>query len=86
MFDMMHQLELLDQEESKFYIGSLILCLEYLHSENVIYRDLKPESIAIDPTGYIFLHDFSAFKKLKAQKNRTASIVGTPHYMAPEII
>lgn len=47
MFEMLNQIDLLDNSESRFYIASIILCLEYLHSQNVVYRDLKPENIMI---------------------------------------
>lgn len=34
--------------ESKFYIGAMILAIEYLHHHNIVHRDLKPENIMID--------------------------------------
>jgi len=34
--------------DAQFYIGSLILSLEYLHNQNIIYRDIKPENIMVD--------------------------------------
>ncbi len=36
------------ENEAKFYIGELILAIEYLHNANILYRDLKPENIFID--------------------------------------
>lgn len=84
MFDMIRQVDLLENYESKFYIGSLILCLEYLHTKNIVYRDLKPENIMIDDTGYLHLIDLGTAKKI--ERNRTFTIIGTPHYMAPEVI
>jgi len=40
----------LSSSDSQFYIGSMILAIEYLHLQNIIYRDLKPENILIDNT------------------------------------
>lgn len=84
MFDMIRQIDLLENYESKFYIGSIMLCLEYLHSKNIVYRDLKPENMMVDDKGYLHLIDLGTAKKL--EKNRTFTIIGTPHYMAPEVI
>jgi len=56
---------------------------EYLHSNNVIYRDLKPENLLIDGDGYLKLTDFGFAKVVE---NRTYTLCGTPEYIAPEII
>jgi serine/threonine protein kinase len=60
------------------------MALGYLHTNGFIYRDLKPENILIEETGYIKLADFGLAKKLDEKK--THSFVGTPDYIAPEII
>ena len=57
--------------------------MEYLHSRNIIYRNLKPENILINKNGYIKLTDFELVKNLD---DRTYTLCGTPGYMAPEII
>lgn len=86
MFDMIRQIDLLDNDESRFYVGSMLLCLEYLHSQNIIYRDLKPENTMIDQKGYLRLIDMGTAKLLDRNSPRTFTVLGTPHYMAPEII
>lgn len=85
MFEMLNQIDLLDNNESRFYIGSIILCLECLHSQGIIYRDLKPENLMIQSNGYLRLIDMGTAKIL-SKNEKTFSIIGTPHYMAPEVI
>jgi len=89
LFDVIREIGLLGTYDSQFYIGSMILAIEYLHAQSIIYRDLKPENIMVDDKGYMKLIDMGTGKFLKGKSgggNRTFTIIGTPHYMAPEII
>lgn len=75
--------------QAQFYIGSLILALEALGDRHIIYRDLKPENVMLDSQGYVKIIDFGTAKVLGQQKDktrRTFTMVGTLHYMAPEIL
>eukprot|EP00210_Caulerpa_lentillifera_P004593 g4383.t1 len=71
------------EELAKFYIASLVLALEYLHDNDIIYRDLKPENVFVDEEGYIKLGDFG-FAKVVESSARTYTFCGTPGYVAPE--
>lgn len=71
------------EDLAKFYIGSIVLALEYLHNNNIVYRDLKPENVFIDGQGYTKLGDFG-FAKVLENGNRTYTFCGTPGYVAPE--
>ncbi|OMJ88882.1 hypothetical protein SteCoe_2545 [Stentor coeruleus] len=83
MFDVLREVNIVSEHDAKFYTACLILILEYVHERDIIYRDLKPENIMIDQDGYPKLIDFGISKVISG---RTYTIVGTPHYMAPEVI
>eukprot|EP01084_Bolivina_argentea_P218435 370689_1 len=59
--------------------------LQYLHSQNLIHRDIKPSNILHSHTGIYKLADFGEGKQLVKNLPKTFD-VGTPYFMAPEII
>lgn len=73
----------LEPSNARFYCGQVVLMFEYLHSKNIIYRDLKPENLLIDNIGYLRLTDFGFAKYCDG---RTYTLCGTPEYLAPEVL
>ena len=57
--------------------------LDYLQKKYIAHRDIKPSNIMIDTNGYLKMIDFGTAKILK---DYTSTIIGTPHYIAPEIL
>ncbi|KAL4575931.1 hypothetical protein LXL04_012018 [Taraxacum kok-saghyz] len=120
LFSLLRNLGCLEEGMARVYIAELVLALEYLHSLNVIHRDLKPDNLLIGPDGHIKLTDFGLSKvglinnteEISGSPTiRTAifqdnemnkpdspspvstsgdrqklSVVGTPDYLAPEIL
>ena len=74
------------EEIAKFYFAQIIFSLEFLHSQKILYRDLKPENLILDLYGYIRLTDFGLCKRGLEERELTHSFCGSPEYMAPEII
>lgn len=71
------------EDHARFYTMVIADTLGYLHSRQIIFRDLKPENVMIDIDGYPMLVDFG-FAKFCPDK--TFTFCGTPNYVAPEII
>ena len=53
LFFHLHKEKKFNEERTIFYASQIILALESLHKENIIYRDLKPENILLGVDGYI---------------------------------
>jgi cGMP-dependent protein kinase len=83
LFETLRILDLLRIEDIKFYVACIVLMLEHLHERNIIYRDLKPENLMIDEDGYLKLIDFGTAKIIEG---KTFTLIGTPQYLAPEVI
>ncbi|XP_017047429.2 LOW QUALITY PROTEIN: cGMP-dependent protein kinase, isozyme 2 forms cD4/T1/T3A/T3B [Drosophila ficusphila] len=74
-----------DDGTTRFYTACVVEAFDYLHSRNIIYRDLKPENLLLNERGYVKLVDFGFAKKLQTGR-KTWTFCGTPEYVAPEVI
>jgi len=75
------------ESRSRFYAAEIILAISYVHTLDIIYRDLKPENVLLDGTGHIRLTDFGLSKEgISSSSSGANSFCGTPEYLAPEIL
>ncbi|KAL3997617.1 Protein kinase domain family protein [Acanthocheilonema viteae] len=69
------------------YTYQVLQGLEYLHRNEIIHRDIKPANILRDSNGNVKIGDFGSAKRLQTICSQQATtFIGTPNYMAPEVV
>ncbi|GBD35124.1 Serine/threonine-protein kinase PknH [bacterium HR36] len=75
------------------WLEQVASALDYLHAHNVIHRDVKPDNVLFDEQGMAYLTDLGAVKvqegsdvQAQTKLTQTGTALGTPPYMAPELI
>jgi len=77
----------MEEDSIRFYTAEVALGIHDLHKMGFVHRDIKPENILIDRTGHVKLADFGNAAKLSASGTVSKVMpVGTPDYIAPEVL
>ncbi|MCJ1310606.1 camp-dependent protein kinase catalytic subunit [Agyrium rufum] len=83
LFSLLRKSQRFPNPVAKFYAAEVTLALDYLHSMQIIYRDLKPENLLLDRHGHLKITDFGFAKEVP---DITWTLCGTPDYLAPEVV
>lgn len=87
--ELYHHLEKLkrfSEPAARIIIAEIAIAIGHLHSLHFIYRDLKPENVLMDNSGHVCLTDFGLAKRVEPDEPFSNTFVGTPQYIAPEIL
>lgn len=78
----------LSERITKFLITQILIALKHLHSKNIVHCDLKPENVLLSSDSefpQVKLCDFG-YARIIGEKSFRRSVVGTPAYLAPEVL
>lgn len=75
-----------EEKYSAVVMRELLVALVYIHKEGIIHRDIKAANVLVTKTGRVQLCDFGVAAQLSTAQVRRTSMIGTPYWMAPEVI
>ncbi|XP_036954518.1 serine/threonine-protein kinase N2-like [Acanthopagrus latus] len=74
------------EAQTRFYSACVLLGLEFLHLNKIIYRDLKLDNLLMDADGFVKITDFGLCKEGMGHGDKTSTFCGTPEFLAPEVL
>jgi hypothetical protein len=85
LLGLIEKYEKLGEDVAMFYTAETVLALDYLHSLDIVYRDLKPANILVDKDFHVKLADFGLAKE-DITNTPAMTMAGSPAYLPPEIV
>lgn len=76
----------LEEKYCAVIIREMLIALQYIHKEGIIHRDIKAANVLINTDGHVKLCDFGVAAQLSSSQYKRTSMIGTPYWMAPEVI
>lgn len=86
MMELHKRRKIITEPETRFYLTQILDGVQYLHSKNIIHRDLKLGNIFLNDELHVKIGDFGLATRVSYDGERKKTLCGTPNYIAPEIL
>ena len=86
LFDKILSEKRIRENDSVLIFNQVLRAIEYIHELKIVHRDIKSENFLLSSNGLIKLIDFGLSVRLRSDSDRLSSIVGSAHYLAPEML
>lgn len=80
------QPEYWSQDKVLNWFTQICLGIKHLHDRKILHRDIKSQNIFVTKDGKMKVGDFGVAKVLSSTKSKAKTVIGTPYYLAPELV